>query len=88
MSPADILQIVREGIIVALKMGAPIMLIGLSVGLVISLVQALTQVQEMTLSFIPKILVVFMSLLVLGPFMLDVLSVFTLKLLSRIAAPV
>ena len=84
MGPSDVLEIVREAIIVTLKMGAPVMLIGLSVGLVISLVQALTQVQEMTLAFIPKILVIFLSLLLLGPFMLNTLTVFTNQLAARI----
>ena len=61
MGPNEVLEIVREAIIVTLKLGAPVMLIGLSVGLTISLVQALTQIQEMTLAFIPKILVIFLS---------------------------
>ncbi len=84
MGPSDILEIVREAIIVTLKMGAPVMLIGLSVGLVISLVQALTQIQKMTLAFIPKILVIFLSLLLLGPFMLRTLTVFTNQMAARI----
>ena len=85
MGPNDVLEIVREAIIVTLKLGAPVMLIGLSVGLVISLVQALTQIQEMTLAFIPKILVIFLSLLLLGPFMLGTLTVFAKQLAARIA---
>ncbi|MDX1485992.1 MAG: flagellar biosynthesis protein FliQ [Alphaproteobacteria bacterium] len=86
MGPNDVLEIVREAIIVALKLGAPVMLIGLGVGLVISLVQALTQIQEMTLAFIPKILVIFLSLLVLGPFMLSTLTVFANQMAARIAS--
>ena len=86
MGPNDVLEIVREAIIVTLKMGAPVMLIGLSVGLVISLAQALTQIQEMTLAFIPKILVIFLSLLMLGPFMLSTLTVFSQLLAARIVS--
>lgn len=86
MGPNDVLEIVREAIIVTLKMGAPVMLIGLSVGLVISLAQALTQIQEMTLAFIPKILVIFLSLLMLGPFMLSTLTVFSQQLAARIVS--
>lgn len=86
MGSNEVLEIVREAIIVTLKMGAPVMLIGLTVGLVISLVQALTQIQEMTLAFIPKILVIFVSLLLLGPFMLGTLTVFTKQLVARIAS--
>lgn len=84
MGPNDVLEIIREAIIVTLKMGAPVMLIGLSVGLIISLAQALTQIQEMTLAFIPKILVIFLSLLMLGPFMLSTLTVFANQLAARI----
>jgi flagellar biosynthetic protein FliQ len=86
MGSNEVLEIVREAIIVTLKMGAPVMLIGLTVGLTISLVQALTQIQEMTLAFIPKILVIFVSLLLLGPFMLGTLTVFTKQLIARIAS--
>ena len=86
MGPNEVLEIVRGAIIVTLKMGAPVMLIGLSVGLTISLVQALTQIQEMTLAFIPKILVIFLSLLLLGPYMLSTLTVFTNQLVTRIVS--
>lgn len=85
MSSAEALEIIRDAIVVALKIGAPVMLIGLTVGLVVSLFQALTQIQEMTLAFIPKILVIFLSLLVLGPFMLRTLTVFTRQLAVRMA---
>ena len=61
------------------------MLLALVVGLVVSLVQALTQIQEMTLTFIPKILAIFGSLLLFMPFMLATLSSFTERLMARIA---
>ncbi|MEE9289518.1 MAG: flagellar biosynthesis protein FliQ [Alphaproteobacteria bacterium] len=86
MGPNEVLEIVRGAIIVTLKLGAPVMLIGLSVGLAISLVQALTQIQEMTLAFIPKILVIFLSLLLLGPYMLSTLTVFANQLATRIVS--
>lgn len=85
MSATDILEIVRDSIVVILKMGAPVMLIGLVVGLIISLFQALTQIQEMTLAFVPKILVIFLSLIFLGPFMLGTLTTFSRDLFGRIA---
>ncbi len=85
MSPPDVLEIVREAIIVTLKMAGPVMVVGLAVGLIISLFQALTQIQEMTLAFVPKILVIFVSLLVLGPFMLSTITIFTREMFSRIA---
>ena len=55
MNATDVLEVVRESIIVTLKIGGPIMIITLLIGLVISLFQALTQIQEMTLTFVPKV---------------------------------
>ena len=86
MSEADVLEVAREGVVVMMKVGAPVLLLALVVGLVISLVQALTQVQEMTLSFVPKIVVIFVSFLVFLPFMLSTLSEFTQRLMDRIAS--
>jgi flagellar biosynthetic protein FliQ len=84
MSPADVIDIAHETIVVALKLGAPIMLLALAVGLGIAFLQALTQIQEMTLTFVPKVLVILVSLLALLPFMLQTLTSFTESLVSRI----
>jgi flagellar biosynthetic protein FliQ len=84
MDEAALLEVSRDAVIVVLKIGTPIMLISLIVGLIISLFQALTQIQEATLTFVPKILVVFVSLLLLAPFMLHVLTDFTEQLMQRI----
>lgn len=84
MTSADALSIAREAIIVALKLGAPAMLLALAVGLVISFFQALTQIQEMTLTFVPKMVVILLSLLFFLPFMLSTLSSFTESLMGRI----
>lgn len=86
METPEVLDIARDAIIVMLKIGAPVMIIALLVGLTISLVQALTQIQEMTLSFVPKILVMFVSLLLLLPFMVATLSTFTERLTDRIVS--
>jgi flagellar biosynthetic protein FliQ len=84
MDEAALLEISRDAVIVVLKVATPIMLISLIVGLIISLFQALTQIQEATLTFVPKILVVFVSLLLLAPFMLHTLTDFTEQLMQRI----
>jgi flagellar biosynthesis protein FliQ len=84
MDEAALLEISRDAVIVVLKIGTPIMLISLFVGLIISLFQALTQIQEATLTFVPKILVVFVSLLLLAPFMLHTLTDFTEQIMQRI----
>ncbi len=85
MSTNEVLEIGRDAVFVLLKVGAPIMLIALAVGLIVSLAQALTQIQEMTLAFVPKILVIFVTLIFLLPFMLNTLVVFTQQLTDRIA---
>jgi flagellar biosynthetic protein FliQ len=86
MGPAEAIDIARDAIVVALKLGAPIMLIGLAIGLAVSLFQALTQIQEMTLTFVPKIVVIMISLILLLPFMLSTLTTFTERLVDRIIA--
>lgn len=85
MDEAALLEITRNAVIVTLKVATPIMLIALVVGLIISLFQALTQIQEATLTFVPKILIVFASLLLFAPFMLHTLIDFTEQLMARVA---
>jgi len=84
LNAADAIDIARDAIIVSLKLGAPIMLLALAIGLVVSLFQALTQIQEMTLTFVPKIVVIMLSLMLLLPFMLATLGSFTERLVDRI----
>ncbi|HNB26097.1 MAG TPA: flagellar biosynthesis protein FliQ [Alphaproteobacteria bacterium] len=83
MDESALLEIGRDAVIVTLKLGAPLMLISLLIGLIISLFQALTQIQEVTLTFVPKIVVVFISMLLLAPFMLHTLSDFTERIMQR-----
>ncbi len=85
METPEVLEIAREAIMISLQIGAPIMAVALVVGLAISLIQALTQIQELTLTFVPKILVIFLSLLIFLPFMLSTLTSFTERLAERIA---
>ena len=86
MNAVDFIEVARDGLIVMLRIGAPIMLVALITGLSISLVQALTQIQEMTLAFVPKILVIFLSLLVFLPYMMTTLTTFSERLFDRIIA--
>jgi flagellar biosynthesis protein FliQ len=85
MDSADVLEIARDSMIVVLKIGAPIMITSLVVGLVISLFQALTQIQEATIAFVPKVLIIFAVFLLSMPFMLATLIAFTQELAGRIA---
>lgn len=84
MDTAAVLDVSRDAIVVLLKLAAPLMITALVIGLIVSLFQALTQIQEMTLAFVPKILVVFLSLLFFLPFMISTLITFTEGLAERI----
>ena len=84
MNEATVLEIGRNGIWVALQLAGPIMLAGLLIGLLIALFQALTTIQEMTLTFVPKILVIFAALIFFLPFMMTTLKEFTQQLYSLI----
>ncbi|HTI88768.1 MAG TPA: flagellar biosynthesis protein FliQ [Alphaproteobacteria bacterium] len=86
MNTADVLDVTREAIAVTLKIGGPVMIIALVVGLVVSLLQALTQIQESTLAFVPKLIVIMVSLMLLLPFMLGQLTTFTRGIAARIAS--
>ena len=86
MEAADVIDVAREAIFVMLQIAAPIMMLALTVGLLISLFQALTQIQEMTLAFVPKILVIFVTLLLMIPFMMATMVKFGQSLMDRIVA--
>lgn len=85
MTADGVIDVARDGIIVMIKLGAPAMFAALAVGLVISLLQALTQIQEMTLSFVPKIIATFLTILIAMPFMIGTLVAFSEDLFRRIA---
>jgi len=84
MDQGIILDYAREAIILTLKIGAPIMIIGLLVGILVALFQALTQIQEMTLTFVPKIIAIFAALFVMIPYMGAELAEFTRRLADQI----
>jgi len=84
MNGADVLEIAQAGIWVLIKVSSPVMFIALAVGLTIALIQALTQVQEMTLTFVPKIIAIFASLFLFLPFMGQTLSDFMALIAERI----
>ncbi len=86
MNETEVIAVAREAIVVLIKMGAPAMLIALAVGLTIAVFQALTQIQEVTLTFVPKILALFATVLIFVPFMLSTLRNFTHELVDRIIA--
>lgn len=86
MNEVEVLQVAREALTVVLKTAGPIMGAGLFVGLIIALFQALTTIQEMTLTFVPKILVIFVSIIVFLPFMMTTVIEFSQRLFDRMIA--
>lgn len=85
MDGNTVLEVSREAIMVLLVITSPIMLVALVIGLVIALFQALTSIQEMTLTFVPKILVVFIAIIMLANWMGDNLATYSKGLYERIS---
>jgi flagellar biosynthetic protein FliQ len=85
MNETTILEIGREALLVTLKTSGPLMVIGMVVGCAVALLQALTTIQEMTLTFVPKIVAMFFAVVLLLPFMMASLVDFSQELYGRIA---
>ena len=86
MNETQIIDVAREAIFVVIKIAGGPMMAALVVGIMISIFQALTQIQEQTLTFVPKILVIFVTVLLMMPFMLGTLETFVRSLADRIIA--
>jgi flagellar biosynthetic protein FliQ len=74
---AMVLDLGRQAMITAVKLCGPVLLLGLVVGLIVSIFQAVTQLQEMTLTFVPKLIAVAIGLIIFGPWMLSTMTSFT-----------
>lgn len=84
MTPDQVTDIAREAVWLMLKIGAPSMLVALVVGAAISVLQALTQIQEATLSFVPKLVAILLTFVLTTPFVLASLREFTHNLLAQV----
>ena len=84
MTGPEVLDVARDAIWTIVLVSSPLMVVGLVVGVAISLVQALTQIQEMTLVFVPKIIAIFVTMVLALPFMADALHAHMLRISSRI----
>lgn len=84
MNQSVVIDIAQEAIKVVLMISAPILGLSLIVGLIVSIVQATTQIQESTLSFIPKIVTVALTLIIFGPWMMNIMYEFTVRLFENI----
>jgi flagellar biosynthesis protein FliQ len=87
MNGPEVLDIARDTITTLVLVCGPPMLVGLVVGILVSLFQALTQIQETTLVFVPKIIAIFVTLLIALPFMADRLAAHMARLVARIVSP-
>ncbi|HNQ05105.1 MAG TPA: flagellar biosynthesis protein FliQ [Thiobacillaceae bacterium] len=86
MSPDTVVAIVRQALELAMLAAGPLLLASLLMGLLVSVFQAATQINEMTLSFIPKLLVMFLVLVIVGPWTLRLLVDYVVRLLGSIPA--
>jgi len=84
MTPETIYTLSQEAMVVALKLTAPILLASLAVGLVIAMFQAATQINEMTLTFVPKLIAIAITLMIAGPWMLEVMIDYFHDLITEI----
>lgn len=76
MTNSEVLQIMYETVMVAIKLGGPILIISMAVGILISIIQAATQIHEQTVTFVPKVIIIALICIVLGPWMLETLQDF------------
>ncbi len=88
MDPQQVLTIGRDGLLVLLSVCAPVLMVVLAVGLVVSIIQAATQIHEATLSFVPKLLAAFATLGLAGPWMLSTLVDYIQQVLQSIPSVV
>ena len=84
MNEVEVLDLSREAIFTLLKVVTPVLLVALFIGLIVGIFQALTQIQEMTLAFVPKILGVFITIILLFPFMLNQMRMLSDTLFDKI----
>ncbi|MGA8650166.1 MAG: flagellar biosynthetic protein FliQ [Xanthobacteraceae bacterium] len=84
MTGPEVMDVARDAIVTLILVTAPLMLVGLIVGVAVSLLQALTQIQEATLVFVPKILAIFVTLLIALPFMADAMYANFLRIAAHI----
>ncbi len=84
MTPEFVVSFAKEAIRLTIMVSMPMLGIGLAVGLLVAVFQATTQIQEMTLTFVPKIIAVLLGLLYFAPWMLEKLTVYTEKIITQI----
>ena len=86
MNEGDVASVLRESLVVTLKLGGPVLAVALAVGMIMSLIQAVTQINEQTLAFVPKVVAVCGTLLLAGPFMHAALNDYMRAMFDRLIA--
>ena len=84
MNIVDMLKLAQDAITTVIFTSAPMLVLSLTVGLIVSVIQAVTQIQEATLAFVPKIIAVFLSLLIFGPWIIRLITEFASRLLMNL----
>ena len=84
MTPESVMTLGRQGVEVTLMLAAPLLLAALAIGLIVSIFQAATQINEMTLSFIPKMVGIFVMLVIAGPWMITIITGFMRQVFTSI----
>jgi flagellar biosynthetic protein FliQ len=84
MTDGSIMELATDAIVTVLKVAAPILIVSIIVGLVISIIQTTTSIQEQTITFVPKLFAIFIALLVFGGYMINTLRQYTMDLFSSL----
>lgn len=82
MSAGEVLEVLKEAMLVAFELAGPLLIVSIAVGLIIAIFQAATQIHEQTLTFVPKLIVIAIVLLILGSWMFNVMDEFVNKLFA------
>ncbi|MDI3536495.1 MAG: flagellar biosynthesis protein FliQ [Eubacteriaceae bacterium] len=88
MGTGQLMEVFRDAVMTGLKVAAPILLVGMAVGLVISIIQAATSINEQTMTFVPKLIVMGLMLILFGGWMMQQMSDFTLRIFELIATQI
>ncbi|WP_444659914.1 flagellar biosynthesis protein FliQ [Caproiciproducens sp. R2] len=84
MSTSQITEVIQAAMVAALKLSAPILIVSVLLGLIVSIFQAATQIHEQTLTFVPKLVAIALILVILGPWMMETMNDFTIYIFSLI----
>lgn len=84
MTQADVITLLREGVWITIQVASPVLLVGMAVGLVVSILQTTTSIQEQTLTFVPKLVATLLGLVFFASWMVQLLSDYTISLIEMI----